>query len=82
MQLQVPQISQILSYYWDIIVGYNHLIFSEILNVWFVFSFTHWGTNKLVSFCMPNLREYLSCWLHQTGFKVSALPTHNSLLVY
>jgi len=27
MQLQVPQISQILSCYWNIIVGYNHLIF-------------------------------------------------------
>ena len=46
-----------------------------------VFSFMQKGTNYLTSICMSALRENLSCRLHQTDFKVSALATSNISLV-
>jgi hypothetical protein len=42
----------------------------------------HKGTNYLTSICTPALREYLSCRLNQKDFKVSALATDNTSLVY
>lgn len=47
-----------------------------------VFLFMHKGTNYLTSICTPALREYLSCRLNQKDFKVSALATDNTSLVY
>jgi hypothetical protein len=43
---------------------------------------THKRTNYVESFCVPTVREYLSCRLQQTDLKISALATDNSSLVY